>query len=549
MATPYARKAKGTARTLAVLVISTALPLLAANPITVTVNSGACKTFQGFGHCLDEPTAGEVMTWPDSVRLDLARQCFVDADFRYLRCWAHEQGNTLQYFTDQIGTLTKPYVEEIRTIQPNLVILLGPTDRSHKSPQDHAAWYVEMIGKLRDEYQFRVDVTGVCNEPNVPGRFSPDETATLVNLFRQGLDNLGMQDVGIIAPEVSNVDGNGYNYGRTLKSQAWDKMVGFSTHSYGIAMTKDMMDIVGPDKDHWETESSGDFAHTPAHILSDINLGVTHWFAFYGYRSGGDCHGECLITYNPGSGSPPTMYGQFHAMIALAKLIRPGTVMRFCETNMSGEVNQYMELNRSKGPLPPICAAAGIGSDGAWVIGVSNQSGCAETGAYAWPAYPATTFDVTVDVQELENEGDLEFAMRVMTTENGAIAEEIPLTMTAGRLTIPDFVPRSLALVKAASDVSVRAQRSHYREDFLIRARSAPGAAFVTFGAECAARPQLALYNLDGRIVRTLIAAQEKQGGRTLRFDIRGVAPGAYVIGGDRSADGEIAGGARLCVF
>ncbi len=512
-------------------VVLLAAPLWAASQIAVTVDEGERKTFKGFGVTFSTSTANGIKPWPQEVRDELGKLLWIDADFRLIRLWCG-----LEMVPGDLAEPVQWYIDEVREkYQPNLQVLLGPCNRSGGvAVAQYADFYMDFIRGLRDEYGLELDATGVCNEPNAGpngSRFTAGQIPELVKRFRDGLDAMGMQNVAVVAPEVSNVDGGGLNYARTLRgdSEAWSKLSGFGTHSYGIAMTKDMMDAVGLDKDHWQTESSGGFQHGPAHVLSDLNLGITHWFFFFGYQSGSNCGGECLVNYNGGN---PQFEPQYYTITEFAKHFRYGTRMRFCETDMDGEVNRYMECNRVKGPLPPICAAAGVGLDGKWVIGVSNQSGCGTTGQYGWPAYAATTFDVTIDVQELEGKGELEFDVRRRSMEGPDVLEETTLAMNSGRLVIRNFVPRTIAALRAveATEEALEIQKNNHPTLSRFGAENLNGLVKVTFTVQEVSTVGIAVYDLKGRLLRSVTAGRLEAGEHAVAVDTRGIAAGVHTV-------------------
>ncbi len=505
--------------------------LFAASPVTITVNEGALKAFGGYGFTIDDGTAAEIRTWPEEERDRLGQLCWVEADFRLIRLWAHDRGS-IDDMTREIGDACKWFVEEVRERhRPDLHVLLGPTQNTIAGVEEYSDFYVEMIRKLRDEYDFQIDATGIVNEPNANGmRFTTGEMPAAVKAFRRKLDAIDMQDVKIIAPEVSNVDAGGYAYGRALTgdAEAWEILDGFGTHSYGIAMTKDMMDIVGPEKDHYMTESSGSDVHTAAKAIADVNLGVTHWYFFFGYQ-GGSCGTYCLIQYNGGKGTPQ---GKFYVLKEYSLALTAGTRMRFCHTNLSGEVNEYMECNRVKGPLPPICCAAGVNPKGAWVVCLSNNSGYSTSGQYGWAGSPRASYDVTIDVEELHGEGDLDFTVLRIGHESGQMLGESELTMSDGRLVVPNFEPLTSAVLRAKESTEVPTTmptQEHVANVPLRVARMGP-VVLAAFSVNTASEISVSLYDVAGRIVRTLMSGWADAGEHTIRFDSRSMAPGTYVV-------------------
>jgi hypothetical protein len=495
------------------------------------VNEGALKEFGGYGFTIDDITAKDIRTWPQEERDRLGQLCWVEADFRLIRLWAHDRGS-IDAMTEEIGDACKWYVEEVKQRhRPDLHVLLGPTQNVIAGVEEYSNFYVEMIRKLRDEYDFELDATGIVNEPNAKAiRFDPGQVPAAVKAFRRKLDAIDMQDVGIIAPEVSNVDASGYAYGRALTgdAEAWEILDGFGTHSYGIAMTKDMMDIVGPEKPHYMTESSGSNVHTAAKALADVNLGVTHWYFFFGYQ-GGSCGTYCLIPYNGGKGTPQ---GKFYVLKEYSLLLTAGTRMRFCHTNLSGEVNMYMECNRVKGPLPPICCAAGVNPKGAWVVALSNNSGYSTSGQYGWAGSPRAAYDVTLDVEELHGEGDLEFTIRRVAHESGQMLGESQLTMTDGKLVVPNLQPLTSAVLRAKESTEVPTimeQRAKAETSPLSVGRTG-STQRVTWTTNSASEMNLALYDMTGRTVRTLVRGTAEAGEHAASFDARSVAPGTYLV-------------------
>jgi len=295
-------------------------------------------------------------------------------------------------------------------------------------------------------------------------------------------------------------------------------------------MTKDMMDIVTRGKDHYMTESSGSDTHTAAKALSDVNLGVTHWYFFFGYRDAAECGGGtyCLLPVSGGTGTP---LGKFHVLKEYSQTLEPGTRLRFCETNLSGEVNQYMECNRVKGPLPPISCVAGVNPKGAWVIALSNNSGYSTSGQYGWAGSPRATYDVTVSAEELNDEASLEFTVKRIAHGGGQLGESA-VTMNNGRLVLPGLDPQTSAVLRAKRSteepVATIARQASIRASLAVTV--AGSVVHIEHETGAAGNLQATLYALSGRPLRKVAVDNAAAGGHSIVLDARGVADGTYLV-------------------
>ncbi len=429
----------------------------AAEPVTISVHEGQRKTFGGFGVSANEDAGNYYKSWPEGVRKYLAKLFWADADFRLLRLWvSNDQGDYVQEAETRAAQY-KVYVDEALAEQPELVVLLGTTG-SGTSDRSYAQHYANLIRELKDVHGIEVHVTGIANEPNVRA-WSGGQVAQQIVYFREELDARGLNNVKIIAPEVSNVDGGGMGYVSAIKENgaAMAVLDGMATHSYSVGMTKAMMDLIGPNIDHWNTESSTPDTETPTRILSDLNLGINYWIFFLGYADYDPDNGQWvrrLAQYNPAD-NDTMIFPRFYSMAELSRHFRTGTVMRWSTTSLSGDINTYMQMNLLLGPMPPLASASGLRPDGSWALAVANQSGFP-----AWHQTPApsTTYDVTFDVEELRDSSSLTFALRRFDMERGELKNEGEMEMSNGLITVADVPPGELVMLRSEASVGARRQ-------------------------------------------------------------------------------------------
>ncbi len=543
--------------------------------IMIIVHEGEETTFMGLGGSStgDDGYAG----MSEAVRTDLANAVWKDADFRVLRLWCHRT-TTAASFASSFRQL----IADARKANPEVVLLLGPTGTVTGQMQQHCAHHAQIIKDLRDSYGITIQATGVTNEPNAHDDWLPQEAAAGVKAMRAALDSRGLQDVKLIAPEVSNVDEKGISYIENIiaDQDALDAIDAFSTHSYSMCMTRALRDLEKPcDKEHWQTEASANGPETftdyrfgtsvAIRILSDINLGITHWCYFLVYSSYDENDNRTrVLGYDPGAGTFRPFY-KFHYMGNISRAFSPGTVMRNATSDLDWVFDWYNEavdkayadsgqarfnymiwdermvfMEQTYGVKAPVALACGRRPDGKWAIGITNFSGdCApldgDQGCWVGgTTLPDMIFDAVVRVEELTGAGDIEFEVH-RTNGDEEYADEGTVTMSGGEVevSVDQYDLLTLVSTKSVDPSTSHAARTTRGRGRTLLTVSAPGDGLrrlvrYRVGSEGAraADVQLGVYDMAGRLVKALATGPAPAGEYSVALETETMNAGVYVL-------------------
>ncbi len=524
--------------------------------ITITFSAGEKRVFKGLGGSFQDD-AGRYPSLSEDTRMALAEMVWKGCDFRVLRLWV---GFEYDVEGETFARRYKPYIDDVKKVQPNLILLFAPCAPGNNprvsDMQGYANFFCDMMKNLKDNHGIEINVTGICNEPHVSGRLRDDQLAPMVKLFRQGLDSRGLNDVQVIAPE-DNMDNTNRWQVIANDAGAMQALSGFALHSYNTCSnmwTFNKLRETG--KDGWQTESSGFAVNIAARILSDLNLGINYWVHFFAYldRGEGDDGGATLTKdtricwYNRDD-----TYGAFEKYYYVKEISRAlgvGAVMRHGATDRSDGKQKNME--NTYGPKPPICAAAGLNPDGTWGIAVVNQSD--DLNVYGVPQnvhdwimaharpYPATTFDVTIVVDELKGRGDVEMAASVVLRD-GTVEDRGAVLVKDGALMFDDLPAAAMLALRppGAGPVSTTAEapRSPSPASASLRVTvAADRTVAVTFEIPQASgrvHARIDVYDLRGKTVANLLDSPMPTGSHRLVWDAKGrngqpISSGSYMV-------------------
>ncbi len=531
----------------AAIAISSCTVIAAANETqTVNIDPATRHVFQGFGTSTVhhfQPESDWFARLSDSTRQELVRVLFSpdETNCNIVRIWAHDE-----YGGKLVADRHRLFVNEVKKVQPDATFLFAPCPFEKvghiANLQLHASVYAQQMKDMRD-LGVSVQVTGICNEPNVHGRLRPDEIGDMVKLFRSEMDKRGLNDIKIIAPENATVDDNFYAGVTDVLNdpEALKALDGFASHSYNCGASIKAWELTHETaKTYWQTESSNtdpcglndDNVATRAActMLGDVNMVVTHWIYFIDYYN---ATGMALFLKS-GSGATPML--QYFYFRQISEAVHPGAKIHFCTAE---EPLPMTEMSWVYGQKSAIYAAAAENPDGTWGICICNATGIAGSTTHMI-FYPAATFDVTVRSEDLAAEPEIPF--RVFKSNSSVRIEEQPqkAIMRSGELTIT-VQPKELITLRSDPLVSVQGQgRPAARE-----LRAVSGAAFniVSPRTNNAAirlplqalvgREELAVYDLTGRLVRTIALPDASGADSSIRWDgkdDRGnpVPPGVY---------------------
>jgi hypothetical protein len=489
--------------------------------ITITFSAGEKRVFKGLGGSFQDD-AGRYPSLSEDTRMALAEMVWKGCDFRVLRLWV---GFEYDVEGETFARRYKPYIDDV-------------------------------MKNLKDNHDIEINATGICNEPHVSGRLHDDQLAPMVKLFRQGLDSRGLNDVRVIAPE-DNMDNTNRWQVIANDGGAMQALSGFALHSYNTCSNMWTFNkLMETGKDGWQTESSGFAVNIAARILSDLNLGMNYWVHFFAYldKGEGDDGGAtltkdtriCWYNWDETFGA----FEKYYYVKEISRALSVGAVMRHGTTDRSDGKQKNME--NTYGPKPPICAAAGLNPDGTWGIAVVNQSddlnlyGVPQN-VYDWimahaRPYPATTFDVTVVVDELKGEGDVEMAAS-MVYRDGTVDNKGVMVIKDGAVTVADLPAAAMFALRppGAGPVAAlpEALRTQPRFAASIHAVASPNRAIaITLDIPRAldnAHVCIDVYDLRGKTVANLLDSPMPAGSHRLVWNAKGrtgqpVSSGSYMV-------------------
>ncbi|MBV6623408.1 MAG: hypothetical protein KI793_10800 [Rivularia sp. (in: Bacteria)] len=409
----------------------------AGTPITVTVKQGARQTFAGLGvsQTLSKKPAYSELSQSEKDLLN--KLVWNEANFKILRLWFNTNKYAPQPSKQDSSQFVKSFIESgiISDAIANgcKTLLLGPGGiPKYMGPnkggyifdsqiKNYAALLANFIFNLKKEYGVTIHATGVLNEPNDRFiRLSKTQWPIMIKTLRKELDNRGLNNVKIIAPELANADSHAVKFIKKIKedSKAWESLAGISTHSYNMAAIKPISDLIeGTNKEYWQTEAGANGREAPGNalnaasaasrFLNDMNQRVTHWIWFIGYLQA-DAKDDAtrLIRY----WSNPFRYDIFQKYYYLKQLSQAfdvGAVFRKSISSLEGE------MKWTYGKKPRITVASAENPDGSWGIALSNYTSNRFIAPYVskWTrtqkGHKAQTFKVTVFVEELAQAGDI----------------------------------------------------------------------------------------------------------------------------------------------
>lgn len=422
------------------------------NPsISITVESGARQTFQGFGASINPVGPANYQVLSASERATLNNLLWRDAKMRMARLWfspalfAPKLGER-DYNVYKNAYITSNRIPDARATGSNMIFLIAP-DHIPKYMQDtvgppdsttikyirndmivpYANLLADFVVHMKS-LGVPVNATGIANEPHgAPTMFRYEQWPGIVKELRAALDARNLQSVQIIAPELANNDNVAKTHIDVLKgkdtgdAQAWNALGGFATHSYNMATVPEVSDMVGPDKPFWQTEAgaimnyeedAGDTVEAgslSARFLNDMNNRVTHWFAFIGVDIADPSDNAMRLvkyTHTPFEYTPLQKY---YYLKQLSYAFDVGSVFRYSVSDVDG-VMKFTWSNKKR-----VYAAAAKNPDGKWAIGLSNFTSNYFTDPNASTKYTqqggiaAQTYDVTVTVKELAASGTRTF--------------------------------------------------------------------------------------------------------------------------------------------
>lgn len=456
--------------------------------VRITVEPGARQTFRGLGVSefnYGGPGAGTFDKLTPERRALLWRLTYRDLNVKTVRLWYDPAEASPESGKLDVSRFTASFVKSglIAGMRRHGVttLLLGPDHVPPymlSDPKDHnsrikndqigpyAALLAEIILRIQREGKFRLDATGVANEPPW---FDAAQMVQAVKALRRELDLRGLSRIQIVAPENPNNDGTTDEYLKALKADpaAWKALQGIATHSYNMATRPEEADIVaGTGKEFWITEAGGGGLFLPgtestiddlqaasmaSRFLNDMNHRVTRWIWFIGVMDVSKWptdydNVQRLIEFQPDR--PADWYLpllKYYYLRRLSQTFDVGAQFRHSVSDLEGE------MTYTYGKKPRLNAAAAKNPDGTWGIALSNFT--ADTFLSDTPqskensGSPSQDFSVAVRVPELAKAGDVPFRLHRNSATRRDI-DEGTILLHNGEATLT-IAPRELVTLRS----------------------------------------------------------------------------------------------------
>jgi len=368
--------------------------------ILLRIEPEPAQTLLGFGTSL----ATELNALPEGVLPDFSKRVFGDLKMNVVRLWA--PSGEKETVETMLATFARRYLEsgrlELAEKQGVTTNLLAPA-RGEQAPAEPMADYgrklAEFILQLKVRHQVTIHVTGLANEPE---KFSPQQVVDGVKSLRTELDQRGLQEVGIVAPERANNDRSSLEMIEAICADpvALKSVRGLSTHSYSMAANTPIAStITGVNKEFWITEAGNTGHEEPgdtqraaslaARFLNDLNHRVTHWIHFIAYADSVNLsldkdNATKLLVFDRTTGA------EFESLqYTYLRMLRVGFPTG-CEI-YPVTADPGGELVNSHGQKPKLNAAAARLPDGRWSLAVVNLTGLTST--------PTATYDPAANLR------------------------------------------------------------------------------------------------------------------------------------------------------
>lgn len=414
--------------------------LQAQTSYNLTVKAGPLRqSFAGFGASQASTTWSNISQAPRNTMADMV---YRDLKMNVLRLWVTTVTGTgvnatLVSVPDMLAAFNTTYVAShaISDIKSRGVstLLLAPCNSGTATPvplatyADHLA---ELILQIKTTYGIHIDVTGISNEPS---GWSAADGVACVNYLRAGLDARGLTGVKIIAPEMSSpAPAVPYVDAMRKDPTAWANLFGIASHSYGQVLWNDEMGDRKNGKQWWTTEASANDVNEQAEdenqactilsrYLCEMNHGVDEWIFFIGLGQNADVSSygigtAFLMMYDLKTSSIVTMLKYYYFKQAL-NTFDVGCVFRKCVSATEGDM--FCVANQN----PAINAASAYNPDGSWGINVVNNTGVNNSLASSTNLfYPATTYNVTLTVEELANAPSMDLTVYRSRANNHCVS-------------------------------------------------------------------------------------------------------------------------------
>jgi len=525
----------------------------------ITVHAGGRQVFHGFGagQSLWDAQQGYAAL-PDSIRDTLSRFLYADLNFRYLRLRStiSECGDTADNCASSVYNSYRLLVQDARKHQPRLTVLLSPQGEIGDDLAGYARRYARQIKALRDSGVV-IHATGIANEPDWEDYLSAQQVPQLIRHFRAQLDSAGLADVKIVAPENSSADYKAQAFVDSIIAdpQALSALDAFATHSYNWSITEEMNRrvesyVLSNQKQYWTTEASEfgtekwedakEASSALSRVYADMNHLCNVWMFYVGikgvetdWRMGGNQNTAFyMILYRTVEKDWGYLLKCWYFKQA-SRTFEPGAQLRKSTTNLKQlNAKKYWRAEDSTmvyafGRKAPLYLAAAVNPDGSWGAGVTNFTGDVMTTPLT-SAFTATTYTVTVFIEELADSGDIVFTTSRCNATPPYIHREADVTMHAGVLTIDSL--RSFEMITLRSPPGTMASRRPTPLPAAAR-QTVPRLRVAAPGPAATLAVEFTVLDIPGRIaVPARITAFDGRGRRISEIFSGRLPPGAHRI-------------------
>jgi len=450
-----------------VISVWVAVPQLhAQTPYGVTVKAGGLRqSFAGFG-------ASQGHSWGDwqaATRNQMADLVYRDLKMNVLRLWVTTGDSiTVASMLAEFNTnfVASGAIADIMSRGVTTLLLAPAAGGGVPAPASISTYadnLAELILEIKTAFGITINVTGISNEP---GTWTAANVVDCVNGLRASLDARGLTGVKIIAPESSGPTGAVPLVDVMFNDPtAWTGLFGIASHSYGSVLPNNDLEVRKYTKQWWITEASDDgneYAEDEnracsilARYLCEMNHGVNEWIFFIGLGQKNDITIPAgttafLTVYDVKTATVVTFLKYYYFKQAL-NTFDVGCVFRQCVSSSEGDM--FLSATGSTNQNPAINAAAAYNPDGSWGISVVNDTGV--TGSPATSTnlfYSATTYNVTVSVEELANTPSLDFTV-YRSRANNHFVNSGTVTLVNGVGAIP-IAAKELVSLRSGSTVA-----------------------------------------------------------------------------------------------
>ena len=380
----------------------------------------------------------------------LAKALWTDLNFNSLRLW-HWTWHGRKKFRPGIKSLQERYVNNkviahAQKAGMDTILLTGdhfPPDMTtkndkgqtvikHESLKEYAGILADLVLKAKQQNNIEIGYVGVQNEPGAHDPFRPEDFPPAVKYLRKALNERGLKNVKIVAPESAGVSSQFFKTLDLLKAdpEAWKALDVIATHSYGMVADQKLEKIIEESgKPLWITEASNappDDCRAASTVtglcLNDLNHMTNRWMWFIGYagrtknwNAGGTGARLIQFWYKPDPFRMEEIL-KYYYFKSLSNSFSVGCKFRKSISSLEGR----MHWRGKSAKCPKITVSAAKNSDGSWGIAALNYTTGPNTPpdvtpGWKWPrrpGYPEKEYEVTVFVEELAGAGEQVFKVK-----------------------------------------------------------------------------------------------------------------------------------------